>query len=253
MKSIVLITDFGTDSPYVAELKGAILTVNQNARIIDGTHAVPPQNLTHGAFVVEQLATAFPTGTIFVVVIDPGVGSTRDILLAEYQGRFFIAPDNGVLSYLTSDCKMRVLNTAEYFRAVVSATFHGRDIMGPVAAHLSNGVHSATLSRPLFGEPVCLNLARPQIKESCIAGEIVYVDGFGNLISNIKAEHLVNRSGAVEFADLRIPLVTTYADSPNGSAVALIGSKRRLEIAVVNGNAQKCFSAEIGDELRYRL
>jgi len=254
MNTIVLITDFGACSPYIAEMKGAILSVNNDVRIIDGTHAVPPQDIAHGAFVLRQLAFGFPEDTVFAVVVDPGVGTNRNILLVQNQNRSFIAPDNGILSHLFDDGTVRIIDQTEYWRDGVSSTFHGRDIMGPVAAHLSSGVPATSLATPTEHTPHRWESRQPQIGKNESVGEVVFVDSFGNLITNLSTEILGDSldKQIIEFANESLPITTTYGDAAPHSPVALVGSSGHLEIAIVNGNAQQHFSASVGDSVRIR-
>ena len=200
MDTIVLITDFGNGSPYVAEMKGAILSVNPQVRIVDGTHVVPPQDVAFGAMVVRQLATVFPPATVFVCVVDPGVGTPRNLLLANCQGRSFIAPDNGLLSFIVDDAvEVAVLDKPEFWNRSVSATFHGRDIMGPAAAHLTLGVPHGEMASLAHQDIVRLRWPVPQWDDNSVHGEVVFIDSFGNLISNIPAADVVEGQGIVEF------------------------------------------------------
>lgn len=253
MKTIVLISDFGTESPYVGEMKGAILSINSNVRIVDGAHNVPAQDIAHGAFVLRQLSFAFPKETVFVTVVDPGVGTERNILLVENQKRFFIAPDNGILSHLFDEGTVRLVDKKTYWRDNVSSTFHGRDIMGPVAAHLSNGIAAASVSSPLTKTPRLLKTDEPQIGESEIVGQVIFVDSFGNLITNLSSKFLGDdiENQSVVFANQTLPITTTYGNDAGRTPIALIGSNGNLEIAVVNGNAEKHFAASVGDSVRF--
>lgn len=249
-KHIVLISDFGVGSPYVAEMKGAILSVCSQAQIVDGTHSVPPQDILHGAQVTRQLATAFPKGTVFVVVVDPGVGSERRLLLVEHQNRLFIGPNNGVLSLLFhEDAAIRVLDKPCYWRATISSTFHGRDIMGPTAGHLAQGVPTSEVASPFLDFPHRCELPKPQVSDREVIGEIVFIDGFGNLVSNISIENL-NLGSVVECSGKRLSVVKTYAAREDGAAIALVGSQGYLEIAVVNGSAAQHLNVQVGTSVR---
>ena len=252
MNPIVLITDFGTGSPYVAEMKGAMLKQRAQLLIVDGTHDIPPQDVNQGAFVLRQLAAAFPAQSVFVVVVDPGVGTSREILLVEHQQQYFIGPDNGVLTFVFDEAAVLAVDVERHFSDSISTTFHGRDVMGPLAARLS--CDSSTfrrLTRPPVNTPVQLRLPQPQVQGSAIVGELVYVDRFGNLISNIsRADLLFERTPSVQFRDVVMPVVRTYSDVPAGTPIALVGSGNWLEIAVTNGNARDHFDAHVGDDLQ---
>lgn len=231
-------------------MKGAILSVNPAAQIIDGTHDVPAQDVMRGALIVKQLFDAFPHGTVFVAVVDPDVGSARDILLIEQRQRILIAPDNGLLSLLETDSHISIIDKPTFWRASVSSTFHGRDIMGPVAAHLTCGTAVAEVASPSRQAPIRLDWSSPEIHADSVVGEVVYVDSFGNLITNITADLLPNASTVVTFREIEIPLVKTYANRRAGSVVALLGSGNWLEIAVTNGNASEHFAAQLGDVVK---
>jgi S-adenosylmethionine hydrolase len=251
---ITLTTDFGTDSPYVAQMKGAILSINPEAVLVDITHGLPPQDIRQGALVLEEVTPRFPPASIHVAVVDPGVGTPRRILCAEIQDRYYIAPDNGLLSRLVRrDPHSRIfaLSNPEAWCARLSATFHGRDIMAPVAAHLSLGERVETL-----GETVgdMQELAWPEVTSQGdrLEGTILAVDSFGNLITNITQDDLPAAS-RLECAEVRCAgrivsgIIRTYGERPPGSLVALFGSGGRLEIAVVNGSAANKLQAGVGD------
>ena len=251
---ITLTTDFGAGSPYVAQIKGVILTIHPQAVLVDITHAVAPQDIRQGALVLEDVTPRFPDGSIHVAVIDPGVGTDRRILAAEIGGRYYLAPDNGLLGRLAfQDPAARVVALAkrEYWLPAVSPTFHGRDIMAPVAAHLSLGAALEDLGHPCDGLQQ-LRWPEVTIVGNRIQGEIIAIDSFGNLISNISHDVLaavgVTDSAMVHCGGRTISgLAATYGQCPSGTLVALIGSSSRLEIAVVNGSAAVELRAELGD------
>jgi len=250
---VTLTTDFGTGSPYVAAMKGVILSINPAVTLVDLTHDIRPQDVRHGAIVLDDVTDRFPTGTIHTAVIDPGVGTDRAILYARIGNQQYVAPDNGLLSRIIRRTKPSVvirLENPEFWLPEISNTFHGRDIMAPVAARLSLGLNPEQLG-PL-AEAID-RLAWPEVKQTPqrIDGEVVEIDSFGNLITNITAEMLTNRP-----TDNRVCTVCNiyetwgifhaYAQHPDGTLMALIGSNERLELAVVGDNASARLGIPVG-------
>lgn len=253
---ITLTTDFGEGSAYVAAMKGAIYTINPSARIVDISHRVAPQDVRMGAFVLEDATRWYPPGTIHVAVIDPGVGTGRRMVFAEMGQQRYIAPDNGLLSRITlheRPSRIIAIENPQYWQSNVSETFHGRDIMGPVAAHVAAGLDPAKLGSALTSI-FLIDWPQPQTTADAVSGEIIAVDHFGNLISNITTEHL----NAGEFASLKVTcggrtltgLKRTYAEEQPGTLVALVGSAGRLEVAVVQGNASRVLGVGVGEPIR---
>ena len=253
---ITLTTDFGYTDPFVGIMKGVICGINPQARIVDLSHGIPAQNIMAAALVLRQSAQYFPRGTIHVAVVDPGVGSARRPLLVELEGSYFIGPDNGVLS-LVMEAKRPTrivhLSNPSYQLRPTSATFHGRDIFAPTAAYLSRGT-----APEAFGETTddFAKLIWPTVlkTETTIRGEIVYIDGFGNLFTNIGADDLKELSGhrlRITLRDLSIlGLAANYAAVEPDKYVALINSWGLLEIAICKGSAQKHSGAIIGDKVQ---
>lgn len=254
---ITLTTDFGLRDPYQGAMKGAILSINPEARLIDITHLIAPGNILEGAFVMLESCGFFPRGAIHLGVIDPGVGGERRPVLIETEDYIFVGPDNGLFSLVAAQEKVRRvihLTKKEYFRSEVSSTFHGRDIFGPVAAHLSLGADPGT-----FGEEVGSfnEAALPLPKKSgrAIRGEVVYIDSFGNLITNISKADAVNLSSLIEAEVNGITikgLKKTYCDVKKGSLVMLISSSGLLEVAVSSGKASARLKAKVGDKVLLR-
>ena len=253
MSIITLTTDFGTGSPYVATMKGVILSINPAATLVDITHAIPAQDVRHGALVLEDTTPWFPDDTIHVVVVDPGVGTQRPILYARIGKQHYIAPDNGLLGRLlgrTPSIEIRRLTNSEFWLEPVSWTFHGRDIMAPVAAQLSLGVAPSRLG-PLAGQLTCLDWPEARIVDQKIRGQVIEIDSFGNLITNITTGMLTGRP-----TDGRLCLVCglyetwglyrTYAEQAQGMLVALVGSKDRIEVAIVGDNAAARLGVTVG-------
>jgi S-adenosylmethionine hydrolase len=250
---ITLTTDFGHGSAYVAEMKGAILSINPAAQIVDATHDVEPQNVLQGALCLRQFAKTFPPSSVHVAVVDPGVGSSREILLVEWNERLFIGPNNGLLTFqLDEASRVLVADQPSYWRAQVSSTFHGRDIMGPLAAHLTNGATLEQVSSRFPAEPVRLSLPKTvrgmSEQAPTLSGEIISVDSFGNLLTNISATELAEMGEfQVKVAERIVPFKTTYSEAGSNQLLALIGSNDWLEIAVNGGNASDHLCVSVGE------
>ena len=247
---ITFTTDFGVGSPYIAEMKGTALTICPEARLFDISHAVPPQSIDAGAFVLAQAAFSFPPGTIHVAVVDPGVGTERRIIAASVEGHLFVAPDNGLLSHVfrgKSVEKIVHVNRDQYWLPEVSATFHGRDIMTPVAAHLANGVGLEDLGPPTRNTESIGRADLIDYVPTC-TGAVIYIDSFGNAITNFPAANLGDRriSRVVYGKQVIDRLVRTYGEASAGDIVALFGSSELLEIAEVGGNAATRLGIEAG-------
>jgi S-adenosylmethionine hydrolase len=256
---ITLTTDFGLAGPYVAAMKGVILSINPAVRLVDLSHAVAPQDVRGAAILLAEATPWFPAGTLHLAVIDPGVGTRRKIIYAEIGDQRYIAPDNGLLSRLTSKtrpARIIALENSEHWLPSVSNTFHGRDIMAPVAAQLSLGMEPDRLGPPQ-AQMVELDWPAAQIRGNEIRGEVIWADGFGNLITNITSAMIAMvpgpRRARVEIAGgSLIGIAGTYEDSPADSLTALIGSSGYLEIAVVGGNAKERLIADLGAAVTIR-
>lgn len=249
---ITLLTDFGTDDAFVGIMKGVILGIHPDARVVDLTHAIPPQQIMIGALVLRSAVDAFPAGTVHVAVVDPGVGAARRPILIDTEMGILIGPDNGLLSLAATVMRRRTVRLIEnesLFRHPVSRTFHGRDIFAPVAAHLARGVEPAECG-PRIDSMVELSIPVPQRADSAINGEVLYVDRFGNLVTNIDAAAISSfpaQHVSVSISGNRVAqLVTAYATVPEGRPLAVVGSWGLLEIAVRNGRAASLFAAGPG-------
>lgn len=254
---ITLTTDFGAGSPYVAQMKGAILSICREVDLVDISHAIAPQNIREGAVVLADATPRFPKGTIHVAVIDPGVGTSRRVVYAEIGGQRYIAPDNGLLSWLAAGREPSLivdLENAKYWLPEPSHTFHGRDIMAPVAAHLAAGVDPKQLGSGRESM-VMLDWPEATISSSGISGQVLYVDTFGNLITNVtqteidtigEASSLMIDCGGRQIRGM----VATYAAAMSGEMVALFDSQGRLEIAKVNGNAARELQIGVGEAVK---
>jgi len=266
MTIISLITDFGVRDEYVGLMKAVILGINPSATMVDISHAVEPQDIIQAAFLLESSYRYFPPGSIHLVVVDPGVGTTRALLYLEADGHRFLAPDNGVLSLLMDPpqaAALRRLENPALRRSSVSATFHGRDIMAPAAAHVSNGMDARELGPEVSPvETTRLRHLRARwSSDGHLTGCIVHIDRFGNLLTNIHAsnlpspdlrahEHSVTiRLGGQTIMGLR----RTYAGEEIGRPVAVIGSRGCLEIAINRGSAQRYFGVGKGDAVDLRI
>jgi S-adenosylmethionine hydrolase len=256
---VTLTTDFGLGSPYLAAMKGVILSINPAVRLVDIAHTVAPQNIRQGALLLAEATTWFPAGTIHVAVIDPGVGTERRIVYAHIGDQQYLAPDNGLLSRLaakTRPSRIIVLENAEHWLPSVSNTFHGRDIMAPVAAQLSLGMEPDRLGPSISGL-VELDWTAPQVERNRIVGEVVWIDGFGNLITDITSAMLVaiaDRSRATtEIAGETIRGIDrTYGERVARTLMALVGSSGYLEVAVADGSAAARLSGKSGTQVTVR-
>jgi S-adenosylmethionine hydrolase len=253
---ITLTTDFGYQDSFVGVMKGVIAGINPQAQIIDLTHGVPPQQIMVAALTLRYAIDYFPEPTIHVAVIDPGVGSARRPLLIQRGKTYLVGPDNGVLSLALGrsepDCVIHLCNPS-YHRQPTSATFHGRDIFAPVAAYLALGTPALA-----FGDRVAefarLPLPVPRRSGTSIEGEILYIDHFGNLFTNIDERELAGfrcDKLTVSLGTLSIRgLAASYSAVPAGNYVALINSWGLLEIAIYKDSAQKRLQAKVGDKIR---
>jgi len=240
---ITLTTDFGAGR-YVAQMKGVLLSLAPEATIVDIAHDVPPQDLVNAAYLLRDVVSTFPKGTIHVVVVDPGVGTKRRGIAAaagpKASGHFFVGPDNGVFGDFIRGGQVHLLENPELRRATVSQVFHGRDVFSPAAAHLANGVAVEKFGARI-DDPFCLDLPECQKSPGSTVGEVLYADKFGNIVTNIEHADLPADEGhgrRVEIGWARMErLVTTYGDVKLGEMLALVGSSGRLEIAVREGSA----------------
>lgn len=255
MALIAFISDFGTRDHYAACMKGVVLQINPRATLVDISHHVPPHDVLAAAFILRQAFPFFPEETVFVCVVDPGVGTARRVLAARYNNRIVVTPDNGTLTLLQRDAElaeMRVVENRRFFGSTLSTTFHGRDVLAPVAAHISKGT-ALHLLGPVAERIEMLQLAKPiHEPNGAIRGQVLLVDHFGNLVTNISvldlsAARSTNRRHIVSLGDRLIgPVQTTYADAPAGEALALVGSSQMLEIAINQGNAAQTLHAQRG-------
>ena len=245
MALITLLTDFGLDDTYVGQMKGAILSVVPSATLVDLTHGVPPQDVQAGAFLLWCSVEVFPAGTIHLAVVDPGVGSQRRaIAVGSARGDYFIGPDNGLLipavDHLGGRIEAVELTKSEFWRPQPTSTFHGRDVFGPIAGHLANGIPLTQLGR-FITDPIHLSLPVPHGLE----GEVMHVDTYGNLITNIVGSTLPTQFQVRVGAQV-IRAATHYEQVPRGELLALVGSAGLLEISARNASADALTGAGRG-------
>jgi hypothetical protein len=251
---ITLTTDFGLKDPFVGLIKGVILGINPNAKIIDITHNIQRHNIYEAMQVLNMSYKYFPSTTIHMVVVDPGVGSNRRPLLVATDDYYFIGPDNGVFSPIYEDSKSGILRVihitaSHYFLPMSGSTFHGRDIFAPVAAWLSTGRNCEK-----FGEEISdyfsIFVPRPELHDDSISGEVVSIDNFGNVITNITMEHLSGIGGiegvVVKSGDMAVPVVNYYAEGKENQLYALVNSFGHLELFVNKDNAAEKFGINTG-------
>jgi S-adenosylmethionine hydrolase len=236
MPLITLTTDLGTTDGYVGEMKGVMLSEAPGATLVDITHDIEPQDIDAARLLLDRCWRRYPAGTVHVVVVDPGVGSTRAAIAVQCQRQFFVGPDNGVLSSALAGAASQVV--ALEVPADASATFHGRDVFAPAAARLARGTPLSALGPP-HPSPVVHQDPEPvRMQNGAVAGEIVHADRFGNAVTNLRAA-IAGGGAIVEVASRELPLVRTYADVAPGEPLALVGSSGRLEIAIRNGHATR--------------
>ncbi|MEK7290770.1 MAG: SAM-dependent chlorinase/fluorinase, partial [Planctomycetota bacterium] len=276
---MTLLTDFGNQDAYVGVMKGVITGINPLANIIDICHNIPPQDVFNAAYLLYTSYKYFPRGTIHVAVVDPGVGTERNIVCVKTKDYFFLVPDNGLLSFIVQEEKPKVivrLTNDRYFLPSPSNTFHGRDIFAPAAAYLSLGVKLRQLGIKI-NQLKQLDIPKPDYKKmGQLEGQIIYIDRFGNLITNIKKEYLVKWVGGQKSEDrinqrkttLKelfslcntietvigkkkiIGLSKSYTDVKTGEPLVLFGSAGFLEVSINQGNAQKYFRVDRGNKIR---
>jgi hypothetical protein len=253
---ITLMTDFGMKDGNVGVMRGVILGICPAAQIVDVSHTIAPQNVQEAAYVAGRVSPYFPEGTVHVIVVDPGVGTQRRAIAARLGRQFFVCPDNGLITLPFEEAEHNhlpveivELDQPRYWLPVVSKVFHGRDIFAPSAAHLANGTALRDLGARIQ-DPVLLALPKPERTGHGWRGEVIHVDHFGNLLSNIRAEHLNGVAAhevTVAVAGIELHgLVGTFGDRPAGELVALLGSTGSLIISEVNGSAAKRLHLAVG-------
>jgi len=255
---ITLTTDFGLEDEFVGVMKGVILSICPAAKLIDITHNIRPHDIQHTALILQSSYSYFPKKSIHVAVVDPGVGTDRQIIALKQNDHLFLAPDNGVLSpFLKEDCIAHQVTNTDFFLDPGSATFHGRDIIAPVAAHLAQGVPLDELG-PQISVNQLVNHPLPNalITDTSLTGTVVDIDRFGNLVTNITQQDIdtfAPRSQTSLILSLNGTKIrgidTTFDDVQPGAPVTILGSRNLLEIAVNQGSAAQFFNAHIKDKI----
>lgn len=260
---ITLLSDFGSKDAYVAEMKAVVLSICPEARIVDISHEIRKFDVRMGAFVLASATPYFPKGTIHVVVVDPGVGTKRRGIVVETQQSFYLGPDNGVLMLAAQKediLHVYHLTNKKYMLPNVSHTFHGRDVFAPMAAHLARGCKPSDFGRQIH-DYVVPKFSKPSVKRNEVFGEVIHIDDFGNVITNVRAEDL-EKAGIPKTAKLQASLMgktlvlkfcSTYGDVPEKTPLALIGSHGFLELSVNQGNASEFFNITIGNTIHLSL
>ena len=251
MPLITLLTDFGTADSYVAEVKASLLRGAPGATLVDISHSVPPGDIRSAAYLLGRSWRLFPTGTVHLAVVDPGVGTERDALALTTSGHGFVGPDNGIFTWPLHGGEVEVVTLG--VPASASPTFHGRDLFAPAAAALAGGTPLAQLGEPFRGSPRLLAYTVPHYEGKSVVGEVVYVDRFGTLVTNLTPQ-LVPSYAILEVEGLDIgPLRRTYGDVPTGGLLAYVGSAGAVEIAVRDGSAARRLGMGVGSRIRARL
>jgi S-adenosylmethionine hydrolase len=251
MPLVTLLSDFGTADSYVAEMKGVILTAVPAATLVDITHAVPPGDIRSGAYLLRRTWHRFPPGTIHLAVVDPGVGTVRAAIALRAGGHSFVGPDNGLFSPVLRDMETEIVSLVT--PAGASPTFHGRDIFAPAAAALALGKSLASLGEPFVGLPHRLAYTEPHYEGKSIVGEIIYVDRFGTLVTNLTPD-LVPPYASIEVEGLDLGMLRrTFGDVPTGGLLAYVGSGGEVEVAVRDGSAARRLGLGVGGRIRARL
>ena len=256
MSILTITTDFGLKDGYVGVMKGVIWGIAPEVNIVDITHKIPVQDIFQAAVILYTTTPFFPDGTVHIAVVDPGVGTNRRAIAANIAGQFFVAPDNGVLTFIIHNANKAGLTVSlvsldrpDFWLKNPSYVFHGRDIFAPVAAHLSKGVDLNELGTPI-NNPVLLSVPKVTILKKSVIGEVIWIDNYGNLVTNITKQDM-NFMG--EFLVINIKthsisgLTKTINKQPNGTLVAFIGIQNDLIIKCVNGNAQELLNVFVGE------
>jgi S-adenosylmethionine hydrolase len=256
MTVITLLTDFGVRDGYPGVMKGVIWKIAPDVQIADISHSIKPQNILHGALALVRTSQFFPSGTIHVAVVDPGVGTERRPIGLHLGEHYFIGPDNGLFTLVLEQAQARQaliqvvhLDQRKYWLPEISKVFHGRDIFAPCAAHLATGVALEDLGTPIH-DPIHLQIPHPKpIQGGGWRGQVIEIDTFGNLSTNIDQSYLLPLGEVfVQIAGRRIEkLVNTFGDRPKGTLIALYGTAHDLMISIVNGDAARSLNVSLGD------
>ncbi len=253
---ITLTTDFGVQDSYVGTMKGVILRINPQVQLVDLTHQISPQSVLEASLVLESAYRYFPIGTVHLTVVDPGVGTHRRAILVVAGGFFFVGPDNGIFTRVLEgedELEVYTLENARYSLPKISDTFHGRDVFAPVAAYLTQGVAPEEFGRAI-DDPVRLSMPKPRRWGNELQGEVISVDSFGNVVTNISRDDferaVQERSFSITINGKSIEQIhRTYQEADVGHILALFGSSDLLEIAVAGGRADRRLGVGKGDPL----
>lgn len=259
---ITFLSDFGHADWFVGVVHGVLHSLAPEAHVVDLAHSIPPGNVARGAFMLEAAAPDFPAGTVHLAVVDPGVGTDRRALAVWAHGQYFVGPDNGLLEWALAapGAQVHALTEARYFRRPVSRTFHGRDVFAPVAAALASGRTLSDMG-PACTDAMRLPAFEPQVQGDALVGHVVFLDRFGNALTNLTETALRaafggmddDRAFEVNVLDRTVQgLARSYGDAPVGTLVAILGSSGRLEIAQVGGAASDRLGLGEGDAVRVR-
>ena len=258
MKIITFLTDFGMKDGYVAQMKG-LLSSMVDSKFVDITHDITPHDIREGAFILQNSVAYFPVGTVHIAVVDPGVGTTRRGIIVATRSQVLIGPDNGLLmpaAHFLGDFIVYEISNDRYKLNSISNTFHGRDIFSPVAAHIINGVPFEEIGSRIFNF-VDLNFNKGKISDRSASGKIIYIDRFGNIVTNIEGNHLreildYDTKIAVFIGDKKqdITFVKSYSFVKKGHILATLNSNNLLEIAVNQGNATRKLGVKLDDEIK---
>ena len=257
MSIISLLSDFGIKDSYVAQMKAIILSINTKARIIDITHEIEKFNIRNGAFVLASAVTSFPPKTIHVAVVDPGVGTKRRPIIIKTKKSLYVGPDNGLLILAASQeniVKIYSIENSKYISSNISKTFHGRDIFAPAAAYLSTGISFSLFGKEIHDHQIP-EFTKKKVEKGQIIGEVLHIDDFGNVISNISMEDLKQARLLTENSlnitvgstEINLDFSSAYGNVPIGDPLALIGSSSFLECSVNRGSFSRLFNAEVGE------
>ena len=258
MKNIItLTTDFGYKDPFVGEMKGVILSINPDAVVVDLTHDINPQDIEQGAFIIGTSHRYFPKGTVHVAVVDPGVGSARRAVIIEADGDYFVGPDNGIFSYIVSSIvssskNLKAVHITEerYMLSKDSPTFQGRDLFAPVAAWLSKGIALEEFG-PVIHDLNTVPIPEPVVESAVVRGNVIYIDRFGNAITNITMNDLsgLGENYIVEIKGREVRTLKYYSEASGNDLNCLINSSGHLELFVNRGNASERFSIYKGERV----
>lgn len=253
MSRITLLTDFGTRDGYVGAMKGVMATVFPRVTFDDISHSIEPGAVESGALALSRYWSRYPSGTVHLAVVDPGVGSERRALAVEADRRLFVAPDNGILSRVFEEAKSyRIveIRNHDYTLSEVGHTFHGRDVFAPAAAYLARGIHLSLLG-PEVTDPVVIGEPAVKEEEGTLVGQVVSLDHFGNLVTNLRVHDGAEADG-VEVDGRTIPMVRTYSDVRPKEIAALVNSDGRIEVAARDSSAAEILNAGVGTLVRVR-